>query len=393
MTDAAYPEKQVRISGVGQSKVGRPSKRTALQLTLDACLAALGDAGLPLEELDGLTTYPGPTGDSSGFSPIGATEVMFSLGIQPKWVGASTEGHGHMSALFSAIQAIASGMCRHVLIFRTVGEATARSRAREASLMASNPTRAIRASRSNSWTAPFRAYSPSNIWALYAQAYCARYGVSEEQLGAVAVNGRRWAILNPNAIYRDPISIEDYMASRIISTPLRLYDCDVHIDGSTAILLSHKDAAIGTNRAPLVIEAIGMGLSGLGIGLHEGDFTSLPAAARAGKMMWERTDMKPADIDMAQLYDGFSILSLMWAEALQLCRPGEAPALFQERASMPVNTSGGQLSAGRFHGYGHIYEACKQLWGAAGKQQVPRHNSCVVTNGGYGYGSILLRQD
>ena len=253
-------------------------------------------------------------------------------------------------------------------------------------------TRAARASRSNAWTAPFRAYSPVNIWALYAQAYCTKYGVSEEQLGAVAVNGRRWSALNPNAIYRDPISIDDYMAARMISTPMRLFDCDTHIDGSTAILLSAKDASVGNGRAPIAIEAVGMGLGGLGIGLHEGDFTMLPGARRAGDMLWGRTDLKPSDIDLAQIYDGFSILSLMWLEAVGLCGPGEAPAMFADNAAMPLNTSGGQLSAGRFHGYGHIYEACRQLWGDTGERQVARHQSCLVTNGGYGYGAMILRR-
>ncbi|WP_334183094.1 thiolase family protein [Novosphingobium sp.] len=388
-----HAEKLVRITGAGQSLVGRPSARSALQLTLDACAEAIADAGIALDEIDGLTTYPGPAGDGSGFSPVGATEVMLASGMRPIWVGASTEGHGHMSAIFSAIQAIASGMCRHVLVFRTVAEASARM-IQAGAKGASSPARAM---RGNMWSAPFLALSPANTYALYAQAYRHRYGMTEAQLGAIAVNSRAMASLNPNAIYRKPISLDDYLDSRLISSPLRLYDCDTHIDGSTAILLSHRDAAGGLARDPIEIEAMGMALGGLGVGRHVGDFTSLPAEG-VGKMLWSRTDLRPGDVDLAQIYDGFSILTLLWLETLGLCGQGEA-ARFVEGGSrislkgqLPLNTSGGQLSAGRFHGYGHLHEACLQLWGKAGARQVARARTCLVANGGYGYGALLLKR-
>lgn len=396
MADRAYAEKQVCISGVGQSAVGRPSGKSALALTVDACLEAITDAGLTPADIDGLTTYPGPAGEGGGFSPVGATETMIALGLQPIWVGASAEGHAHMGAIVSAIQAIASGLCRHVLVFRTVAEASARMRARDSSLMG-GPTRAARATRGNAWTAPFNALSAANIYALYAQAYFAKYGATSGQLGAIAVNGRAMAALNPNAIYRDPITIEDYLASRIITSPLRLYDCDTHIDGSTAILLSSKAAGADLPRVPIEIEAMGMSLGGLGVGLHTGDFTSMPSD-KAGAMLWSRTDLRPKDLDVAQIYDGFSILTLLWMESLGLCGRGEAAAFVEGgtriglHGELPMNTSGGQLSAGRFHGYGHTYEACLQLWGRAGARQITDARLCVVANGGFGYGALLLKR-
>jgi acetyl-CoA acetyltransferase len=393
-----HAEKQVCITGAGQSAVGRPSAHSALQLTLDACEAAVADAGLVLSDIDGLTTFPGAVGDGSGFSPVGSTEVMLSLGLNASWVGASTEGHAHLGAIVSAIQAIASGMCRHVLVFRTVAEASARAQNREASLMAGNPTRPSRATRSNMWTAPFKAFSAANIYALYAQAYFAKYGATDAQLGAIAVNSRAMAALNPNAIYREPITIDQYLASRMISTPLRIYDCDTHIDGSTAILLSRRELAMEMPRSPIEIEALGISLGGLGIGWHQGDFTTLPADG-AGRMLWSRTDMTPADIDVAQIYDGFSILTLLWMESLGLCKRGEAAAFVEGGTrigldgELPLNTSGGQLSAGRFHGYGHTYEACLQLWGNAGSRQVKDAKVCMLANGGYGYGALLLKRE
>lgn len=389
------PEKKVRITGIGQSKVGRPSDRTALQLTADACLEALADAGLKASDIDGITTYPGKTGDGGGISPVGSTEAMVVLGLEPTWVGASTEGHAHMGAIFQAVMAIASGLCRHVLVFRTVAQATARMTSRSSTLLSSGRNRV---EGNNAFTVPFNAHSPINIWALYAQAYFARYEATAEQLGAVAVNGRRMAALNPNAIYREPITLDDYMASRLISSPLRLYDCDTHIDGSTALVLSRADAARDLRNPPLAIEAMGMAIGALGMGIHRGDFTSLPAD-RSGDMLWSRTELRPKDVDVAQIYDGFSILTLLWLEAVKLCGRGEAASFVEGGAriglngELPLNTSGGQLSAGRFHGYGHTHEACVQLWGRGGARQVADAATCVVTNGGYGYGALLLRRD
>ncbi len=206
------------------------------------------------------------------------------------------------------------------------------------------------------------------------------------------------AALNPHAIYREPITIDDYMASRVISTPLRLYDCDTHIDGSTALVISHVYTAPDRPHPPVRIEAMGMSVSGLANGLLEGGFTAI-LADRAGEMLWSRTDLKPKDVDCAQIYDGFSIHVLLWLEAVGLCGRGEAAEFVAGGTrialdgELPLNTSGGQLSAGRFHGYGHTHEACVQLWGRGGARQVAGAKTCMVTNGGYGYGALLLRTD
>lgn len=389
------PEKSVCITGIGQSEVGRPSSRTAMQLTVDACLQAITDAGLKPDDIDGITTYPGKSSEGGGISPVGATEAMMALGLTPTWIGASIEGHAHMGAIFQAIMAVASGLCRHVLVFRTVAQATARATAKSSTLLSSGRDRV---EGNNAWTVPFNALSPVNINALYAQAYFQKYGATSEQLGWIAVNGRRMAGMNPNAIYRKPITIDEYLASRVISSPLRLFDCDTHIDGSTALIISHRDTAKDLLNPPIHIEAMGMSISALGMGIHTGDFTSLPAD-KAGAMLWSRTDLRPNDVDVAQIYDGFSILTLLWLEAMQLCGKGEAAAFVDggKRISLdgelPLNTSGGQLSAGRFHGYGHTYEACVQLWQRGGERQVRDAKVCAVSNGGYGYGALLLRTD
>jgi acetyl-CoA acetyltransferase len=397
MTREANPERQVCITGIGQTKAGRPSDRSALQLTLDACLQAIGDAGIRVEDVDGLICHPGKTTEGGGISPVGTVETMMALGIRPVWTNPSShEGPGHMAAIFQGIMAIATGLCRHVLCFRSVAQASARTTSRASTLLTGSRARVDPGN--NAFTVPYHAHSPANLWALYAQAYFDKYGVGEEELGWVAVNGRRHAAHNPNAIYRTPITIEDYLASRMISTPLRLFDCDSHIDGSTAILLSHKDAAKDLRNPPIAIEAMGMSMGAFGEGLHTGDFTMTPAE-KAGDMLWNRTDMTPKDVDCAQIYDGFSIHVWLWLEAVRLCGRGEAAGFIAGGTrtaidgELPINTSGGQLSAGRFHGYGHTHEACAQLWGRGGGRQVKDACTAMTVNGGYGYGAMLLRRD
>jgi acetyl-CoA acetyltransferase len=389
-------EQYACITGAAQSEVGRPSSRSALQLTADACLAAVADAGLKISDIDGIATYPGKSSEGGGIAPVGTAEAAAVLGIQPRWVLSSGEGFSHLSPLFHGIMAIASGFARHVIVYRSVAQATARVASRQSTLMSGQ--RGARVDGNNAWTVPFNAHSPINTFALYAEAYFDKYGATSEQLGAIAVNGRKNAAHNPNAVYQKPLTLDDYLASRVISSPLRLYDCDSHIDGSTAIVLSHRDAAKDLKNPPLHIEAIGMAMGGLWTGQFRGDFTTIEAD-RAGDMLWNRTDMRPKDLDCAQIYDGFSIHVLLWMEAMGLVGPGEAAAFVEggQRIAidgeLPLNTGGGQLSAGRFHGYGHSYEACVQLWGRGGGRQVKDARTCLVTNGGYGFGAMLLRRD
>jgi acetyl-CoA acetyltransferase len=184
----------------------------------------------------------------------------------------------------------------------------------------------------------------------------------------------------------------------MITTPLRLYDCDSHIDGSTAILLSAKDLAKELKNPPINIEAMGMSMGAFGEGLHTSDFTMTPAE-HCGTMLWNRTDMRPKDVQCAQIYDGFSIHVWLWLEAMGLCERGEAASFIADGTRtaidgvLPLNTSGGQLSAGRFHGFGHTHEAAVQLWGRGGGRQVAGAKACMAVNGGYGYGALLLRVD
>ena len=390
---SAYPEKQVAVTGIGQSEISRGSELSALRLTVDACKAAVQDAGLSLKDIDGVVTYPGTGDGGAGFAPVGVHDLRLALGLELSWYCApSMESPGQMSALFAAIHSIVSKAARHVLVFRTTAEASARKRARNAMAWGGANERV---SGMWQWAVPFGSHSPAPWYAMYATRYMHDHGLTEAQLGAVAVHARHMASLNPAAVYRDPITLDDYLASRVIASPLRLYDCDVPVDGATAFVLSRREEAIDMPNPVLRFDAIGSASPAGGV-RQPTDMSSFDAEATAA-MMWSRTDLTPKDVDVAQIYDGFSILTLHWLDALGLCPKGQAGAFVEggERiglnGELPMNTSGGQLSAGRLHGFGHTHEACMQLWGRGDGRQVPGDpRVALVCNGAYGLGCLLL---
>jgi acetyl-CoA acetyltransferase len=246
------------------------------------------------------------------------------------------------------------------------------------------------------WTLPFGAPSAANWIGMMAQRHFHEYGTTREQLAGIALNGRRNAARNPKAIYTEPMTLEDYLDVRMISSPLCLYDCDVPSDGSTAVIVSRAEAATG-KKPPLQVEAVGSAIRGRPSWDQWDDLTTM-ALRDASAMLWERTDLTPADVDVAQLYDGFSFITLCWLEALGFCGQGEGGPYVEGGTrialdgELPVNTHGGQLSAGRLHGYGFLHEACVQLWGEGGERQVSGAPEVAVAAAGGGplAGCLLL---
>jgi acetyl-CoA acetyltransferase len=388
-------EKDVAITGIGQSEVARPSARSGMDLTLDACLEAIRDAGLKRSDIDGLACWPGDNNNGADFSPVGVLALKGELGLKLNWHGAGYEGPGPLAGVINGAMAISAGLCRHVLVYRTITEASGRLKSKTASAL-TNKTAGRDSSYFWSRYTPFNVLSAINLIAMYAQRHFHDYGTTSEQLAQIALTCRANAVDNPKAVYRTPLTLDDYMASRMISSPLRLFDCDVHCDASTAIILSHKDAAKDQPNPPIRIEAIGAAHD------HRWDWDQVPltemVTAEVSRMMWSRTDLKPADIDMAQLYDGFSILTLIWLEGLGLCPKGEGGRFIEGGANiartgvLPINTNGGQLSGGRTHGMGYIHEACTQLWKRGGARQIPRETRTAICAAGGGPlgGSLLL---
>jgi acetyl-CoA acetyltransferase len=392
-----YYEKDVAITGIGQSEVARPSSKSALRLSVDAALEAIADAGLTRADIDGIACWPGDNHNGDSFSPIGTPALTSALGLEVNWYGGGYEGPGPLAAVIQGAMAIASGLARHVLVFRTITESSGRAVNRTANAL-TNKTAGRDSSYFWQWYTPFNALSASNMIAMYAQRHFHEYGTTPEQLAQIALTCRRHAALNPKAIYREPMTMDDYMASRMISSPLRMFDCDVHCDASTALILSRRDEAKDQPNPPIRIEAIGSAL-------HQPwswDQISLTemVTAEVGRMMWGRTDVKPSDVDTAQLYDGFSILTLIWLEGLGFCPKGEGGRFIEGGGrialdgQLPLNTNGGQLSGGRTHGLGYVHEACTQLWGRAGERQIARHQvAAAAAGGGPLGGSLLLVRD
>ena len=385
-------ERRAVISGIGQSAVGRRLGRDELDLTIDAALEAVADAGLTVADIDGLASYPGAMAAPGGFAGPGTPAVQDALRLSLNWHSGGSEGPAQIQAVINAVMAVSSGLARHVLVYRTVTESTAQGKGSRAGI--GTGSRAVGGAMQ--WTLPFRAFSAANWLGMYAQRHFHEYGTTREQMAQIALNARRNAGLNPKAIYRDPLTMDDYLAARVISTPFCLYDCDVPADGSTAVIVSVAEHAEAVDHPVAQVEAVGTALRGRPSWDQWDDLTTMPARDAAAHM-WSRTDLRPHDVDVAELYDGFSWLAMAWLEALGFCGQGESGPFIEGGArialdgELPLNTAGGQLSAGRLHGFGFLHEAVLQLRGEATGRQVAGAEVAVVANGGGPLaGSMLL---
>lgn len=222
-------EKDVAITGIGQSEVGRPSTKSAMRLTLDAAFEAIQDAGLTPADIDGVSCWPGDNNNGNSFSPVGPNALISAMGLQVNWFGGGYEGPGPLAGVINGAMAIAAGLARHVLVFRTITEASGRLVDKGASAL-TNKTSGRDTSYFWQWYTPFNVLSAVNLMAMYAQRHFHEFGTRPEQLAQIALTCRRNAVLNPKAVMRKPMGMDDYMASRMIYTPLRMFDCDVHCD-------------------------------------------------------------------------------------------------------------------------------------------------------------------
>ena len=380
-------ENKVRITGIGMSQVGRRLGRNPVGLAVDACLAAIQDAGLERRHIDGLSSH-GASLTRNGYSGAGVKDVEDVLQVHPRWFNSGLEMPGHTGALVQAMLAVAAGLARHVLVYRCTWESTAKMRPEAASAPLSPDFE---------WLVPFGAFSAANWIAQYATEHMRRYGTTREQLGAIAINARANAMLNPAAIYRDALTMDEYLSARMVSTPFGLYDCDVPCDGATAFVISAADAARDTRRPnPIRIEAVGTQTLERWT-WDNAALDRLPLIQGAARSLWERTDLKPADVDVGLIYDGFTFNCLSWIEQLGFCPVGEGGRFVEggtriaRDGELPLNTHGGQLSAGRLQGFSFAHEACVQLWGEGGERQVSNNPQvAIATSGGGAAGGAIL---
>ena len=385
-------ESKVAITGIGMSEVGRRLGRDPMSLAVESCQAAVADAGLSMDDIDGLSTYPGGGPKDGGHSEGGIYPVATALGIAPTWFCGTMETPGQSGAVMNAMLAVASGLCRHVLCYRTVWETTAISWGNRRN---SGVGAAPRVSGEMEWRLPFGAMSAGNWIALMASHYFHRYGATREQLGWIPVTARAGAAHNPTAIYQEPMTIDDYLDGRMITSPFGLFDCDVPCDGSVALVVSAADVAADLPHRPVLVEAVGTQMAEL-MSWDQGTLLHEPMVDGPAAHLWSRTDLKPADVDVALLYDGFSFNALTWLEALGFCGKGEGAAFVEggtriaRDGEVPLNPHGGQLSAGRLHGYGFLHEAVVQLRGHGEGRQVADAEVAVASSGGGHPGGAFL---
>jgi acetyl-CoA acetyltransferase len=385
--------REAYITGIGQSEVAIRTTRHPMLLTLDAVREALDEAGLTIGQIDGVATFPGKSSGNLGFSPVGADEVIEALGVKSKWHVGGMEQPAQLSAIANAAMAVKAGLCRHVICFRTVYEAAAMARPQEYARPRSELLDGF-----VQWTMPFWAMSAACWTAQYAMTHVVRYGMTREQLAQIAINGSKNAMLNPRAraITKEELLLDKYMSARMISSPLCLYDCDRFSDCSTVIIVSAGDALDEVKCTPIRIAA-----TAGSVDRPSWDQVDWPAAYETGADLWRNTDYRPKDVNTVQFYDGFAFLPINWLEGLGFCERGEGHRFIEGGTrialdgELPMNTHGGQLGAGRLHGFGFAHEAVTQLRGLGGARQVKGDPKVAIATSGGGpmAAALLLARD
>ena len=395
-------EDRVALTGIGMSAIGRRLMLPPLALTVAAIKEAVADAGLTLDDIDGLSTYPAGDG-AGGFSEGGVSAVEDALGLRPVWYNGGGETFGPAGSVIAAMLAVSAGLARHVVCFRTVWQATFAAIQRAQSPSGGNPYGTAGrepTARMPGYTGPYGIGSAAINLAMYASNHFRRYGTTRETLGWIALNQRANAAINPKAIYREPLTMDDYLSARMISTPFGLYDCDIPADASIAVIVSAIDVARDMAKPPVLVEAVGTQMTER-IMWDQSTMTHEPQVLGPAAHLWSRTTLRPDDVQVAELYDGFSFNCLSWIEGLGFCGIGEGKDFLdggkniaREGGVIALNTHGGQLSAGRTHGMGFVHEAVVQLRGEGGPRQVADARVAVVSSGGLTpAGALLLRSD
>ena len=370
---------KVAIVGAADTEVGKVPHFSATGLCVDAARRVLDDAGISKDQVDGLVTC-----NSFAEPCMYHAEVIAEyLQIFPKYCVTAVAGGGTtFSSIQNAALAIAAGVCETVLV--TMADSLRTGLSREQALMI----------QSSSGHAQFELpYGPTvpAFYALIAQAHMHKYGTTPEQLASVAVHARRHAARNPNAQMREPITVEDVLASRMIADPLHLLDCSLVSDGGAAVILTSAERARDLRHQPVYILGTGEGHSHEHISQARSLTTS--AAVESGRRAFDMAGLDPRDMDFAQIYDCFTPVMLIELEDLGFCKKGEAGAFVEEGntaldGSMPMNTNGGLLSYCHPGNPGSMYaltEAVFQLRHAAGERQVSGAEAALE----HGQGGIM----
>lgn len=379
---------RVAIAGIGCTEFSRDSGVSTLTLGTRAIMAALEDAGLPPDQLDGVATYR--VGDS-----VLPAVLAQTLGIQDLRYYVDQFGGGSVShsVVGQAALAVDAGIADYVVCYRALN---ARSEFRMG-----GTGRPLVDAVETQYQAPFGYFTPPQQYAMAARAHMERYGTTTAQFGAVAVAQRAFAEKNERALLRMPMTLADHSASRVVVDPFRLFDCCLETDGAVAVLVTSAERARDLKQTPVLISGVSWG-SGHTLYSNEQPDPTRTAAADMAPRLFDMAGIRPEEIDVAEIYDCFTYSVLVQLEDYGFCEKGEAGAFVESGATslggaLPTNTHGGFLSEGYVHGFNHIYEAVSQLRGHAGARQVEGAEVALSTGqAGYISGNssaLILRRD
>ena len=382
--------RDVAIVGVGCSKVYRGPSPSTEVLSAVACKEALDDAGMKGRDVDGIFEYKfGPDAPA-------AVHMQRVLGIPDLAAYADLMGSGPsgLAGALAAVEAIGSGSCETALVYRSITESAGNTGTARTDAGAMPPGGPF-------WpefTAPFGLFALIPNMGMKMRRRIQELGGAIEDYGYLSMNARRWGAKNERAVLRDLITMEDYLGSRILADPLHLLDCDYPVSGCCAVVFTTAERAREWAKKPVYVEAIAFG-TGSADWVHGQDFL-FGGTIPCGERLWNRTSLTPKDVDIAELYDGFTHITISWLEALGLCGIGEAGDWMDKGrtigpgGSLPLNTHGGQLSEGRLHGLAFVNEAVLQLRGECGVRQVPDARVAVIANAhGAQCGAMLVRAE
>lgn len=376
------------IVGIGYTEFSKNSGVSTLTLGLRAIMAALDDAGLAPSDVDGLATFR--VGDS-----VLPMILAQSLGLRDLRYHLDQFGGGSVSHAIvgQAALAVHAGIADTVVCYRALN---ARSEFRMG-----GTGRPLVDAVETQYQAPYGYFTPPQQYAMAAMAHMERFGTTQEQLGAVAVNQRANAVLNDRALMRVPMSLADYLASRWVVEPFKLFDCCLETDGAVALVITSAERARDLKQTPVLIRGASWG-SGQTLYSNEQPDPTRTAAADMAPRLFEMAGVGCSDFDLLELYDCFTYSVLVQLEDYGFCKKGESGPFAETGAlalsgSLPVNTHGGFLSEGYVHGLNHITEAVSQLRHDAGERQVPGAQLALTTaQPGYVSGStsaLVLRRD
>jgi acetyl-CoA acetyltransferase len=386
---------QAAIVGIGQTAFGKHLGRSELDMALEAILAACADAGIAPREIDASVRYDLETTDEETLlAALGNPELG--------WFASSAwGGGGAASVLVLAATAIAAGVARTVLVYRSRARGKQSVYGRGSALGGRYWERLDTALPGlNGWHVPHGLVSAFQEMAMIAMRHRIEYGTTDDQYGEVAIAFRGHAARNPNAVMRTPMTMADHHASRMISDPLRLFDCCIETDGAVALLVTSAERARDRRHPPAYIHAGAMAGGGHHIRLSTfyERTRAEDGAPRAGRRLWREAGVGPADIDAAFFYDFFTPLVIMALEDYGFVPPGEGGPFVEHGGlawpdgRLPCNTNGGQLSEAFIHGFNNTTEAVRQLRGTS-TAQVPGCEFVLVAGGNTDpTGAVILRR-